>query len=159
MIPTPILDELQALLEKATPGTAYVGHDGPSRPILHIGVEMLSLSRRDGTNNLWTTYGKEEADCLLFALLRNHAPALIAAYRQLEEVRRDAERLQLIEDECLDVRCYSTPTGGDDFSTLWQVSQHHMGERQPRIIGQHADNLRKALDLAAAQLNGEANGQ
>ena len=153
MIPTPILDELQALLEKATPGP-------------WTGGSMYLCQRRDDGSYYEIAQcpdGMEdapewEANWLATTQLRNHAPALIAAARQLEEVRRDGERLQLIEDECLDVRCYSRPTGGDDYSTGWEVSEHPTGEDEVRVIGQYPDNLRKALDLAAAQL-GDSNGQ
>ena len=85
MIPTPILDELQALLESATRV-----QPGPFR-FSPWHIEEGEAAVKDRSNcYVCTTASDAQSECI--AALLNHAPALMAAARQLEEVRRDAER-------------------------------------------------------------------
>ena len=163
MIPTPILDELQALLEKATKAPLDVEHGRYSSGDYYVRVKAQNVPTvivsEEISHGSDVSYNAAIDDAHLHAALVNHAPALIAACRQLEEVRRDAELLQKIEDECFDVTCHNNSTGGGDHNVVWRVSEWHMSDGE-RILADYPDNLRTALERAlSAQLNGEANGQ
>ena len=111
MIPTPILDELQALLEKATPELWDVEIGEAAKVIAPDGGWLCMLNHLRGKHGALGRRDPDEvaATARLIALLRNHAPALIAAARQLEEVRRDAERYRLLRAKG---QCHGKVFGG-----------------------------------------------
>ena len=139
-IPTPILDELQALLERATPapwmaaGLHIHADETEDRLGFHV---SLHCGNRDDT----------KANARLIARLRNLAPALIAAARQLEEVRRDAERLHALESNSWDALCYDVPTGGGDASVRWCIQEHPARPDDNPELADEA-TLRAAIDAA-----------
>lgn len=99
------LTELEALERAATEGPLTVTYDGPSRPIImNPQWEWLSFSRLE--DGRWGSYSKEDADCYLYAALRNAAPRLFAALREAwterdalraEVTRREREHASLLE--------------------------------------------------------------
>ena len=81
MIPTPILDELQALLDREE-------------------LMRQRYKEEDGISDGGLAYGSYQDSCdNTKTFLREHAPLLITAARQLEEVRRDAERYRWLQRE------------------------------------------------------------
>lgn len=78
--------ELRRLAEKATPGPASVGYDGPSRPIIctRPSFEMLSISKLTAPGR-HESYEREDEDCRLFAFILTHAREIVAL---LEEKSR-----------------------------------------------------------------------
>ena len=99
MIPTLILDELQALLEKATPGPwNVVAGDDHYIEADSIPAEYPHRFLDDDLGRFVALIGNRPEDfgmanAELIAAMHKHLPTLIAAARQLEEVRRDAERI------------------------------------------------------------------
>lgn len=72
--------------------------------------------------------------------------ALISRVREAE---KDTARLKKLEDECLTLECYDSPTpGGDDGEVMWRVIEYHMQKPRERYIG-FGNTPRKALDDAA----------
>lgn len=53
----------------------------------------------------------------------------------LEWVLTRARALDWCERNCLDVRCMSEATGGDDYQEYWVIIEHYMDEPQEREIG------------------------
>jgi hypothetical protein len=72
--------------------------------------------------------------------------------RQLErenaELRRDAERLNLIAAQYLHLIPFDMPTGAGDADVGWCVMQSHIGKDDVEISRTHEDDLRKAIDAA-----------
>lgn len=67
----------------------------------------------------------------------------------------DAERLDWLREECCDLRCISSPTGGDDYDIRWVVIQHHMAKPHEREIGEsYTDEPRDAIDAAIRATKG-----
>ena len=72
--------------------------------------------------------------------------------------KEDAELLDWLREECCDLRCISSPTGGDDYDVRWVVIQHHMAKPHEREIGEsYTDEPRDAIRAARAaqQATGE----
>lgn len=64
-------------------------------------------------------------------------------------LENDAERMDWIQSEYIQVDTFAMPTGGDDADVGWTLKQWHCGERVPRLIHEHfKDDLRAALDAA-----------
>lgn len=55
--------------------------------------------------------------------------------------------MQIIEQNCWDLRCTSEPTGGDDYDVLWHVIEHHMAEPHERTLASDLCPIR-ALERA-----------
>ena len=62
----------------------------------------------------------------------------------------DDKWLEIIEDNCWDIRCVNVPTGGDDYDVGWRVIEHYMAEPNERIIG-HGSSPLKALNDAISK--------
>lgn len=78
---------------------------------------------------------------------------------QVQALSRDAERLNWIEREYVQVDTFAMPTGGDDADVGWTLKEWHEGECVPRLIHRHyRDDLREAIDAAIAAGKGEVNG-
>ena len=125
MIPAPILDELQGL--------------------------------KDAYNEAWKARAEHpdafHADNLKYMnALRQHAPALIAAARQLEEVRRDAERYRYLRAQ---PSCSFYTEG-------WQIRRHWRdGTQAERGVPNNLDMIalsHGSLDQAIDAQLGEENG-
>ena len=153
MIPTPILDELQALLEKATPSnwSAYVNRKSKTYEVqsdLGAVVHWMGFDCSGKPQNQQATNAK------LIALLKNNAPALIAAARQLEEVRRELADLK----EPTASGLLSTEQAGDLlYAFIDRMDDMTPEDNAERIVGELLDRW-KLTTLENAQL-GEANGQ
>lgn len=63
----------------------------------------------------------------------------------------DSERLDWIEANSYDLRCYNCPTGGDDYDIYWNVVSHHMAKPTEREVGQGGHTPRQAIDRAIAE--------
>lgn len=84
------------------------------------------------------------------------ATALAAQAEEIERLRADKERLDFLESECLDLRCFDEPTGGDDVDIVWRVIQHFQAEPRERVVSDvYNDDPRKAIDEAKAALGGK----
>lgn len=91
------LTELEALERAATEGPLTVAYDGPSRPIImNPQWEWLSFSRLEDGH--WGSYSKEDADCYLYAALRNAAPRLFAALREAWKL---GSAWQKVAEDCI----------------------------------------------------------
>jgi hypothetical protein len=55
--------------------------------------------------------------------------------------------LEFLEENCLDLRCISVPTGGDDFDVAWVVIEHHMTPPREREIS-YGRTPQKAIEGA-----------
>jgi hypothetical protein len=55
--------------------------------------------------------------------------------------------VNIIEENCWDLRCTSEPIGGDDSEVLWHIIEHHMAEPHERTIASDL-NLTQALQRA-----------
>ena len=63
----------------------------------------------------------------------------------------DTKLLNFLRDECCDLRCDSSPTGGDDSEVYWKVIEHHMAKPHEREIGRsYRDEPRQAIRAAMA---------
>lgn len=68
---------------------------------------------------------------------------------EVSELRKDRDRLCLVERQCLTVECYDSPTpGGDDSQEMWRVVEYHMAAPKARYIG-YGTTPRAAIDDAA----------
>lgn len=65
---------------EAATTSVQVGFDGPSRPIIRCGKQLLSISSFE--NGAWVSYETEEADCNLYVLARTLLPRLIAEVQE-----------------------------------------------------------------------------
>lgn len=74
---------------------------------------------------------------------------------RLAALEEESAALKWLEDESCDLRCYNSPTGGDDYEIVWRVSEHHMDEPQERVIGYGETPLR-AINEAKRNLAGGA---
>ena len=91
MIPTPILDELQALLEKAPQMPWFQIDDQPYLHFAKDGKRVAGAKPWDHPVVGRFDYGKGAMQ--LIELLSQHLPQLIAAARELEEAKADYERV------------------------------------------------------------------
>lgn len=55
--------------------------------------------------------------------------------------------LEIIEQNCWDLRCVSLPTGAGDADIGWEIVEHHMAPPKERIIGR-GNSPMKALNEA-----------
>lgn len=61
----------------------------------------------------------------------------------------DAKRIDVLVNESWDLRCFSIPTGGDDYDIGWRVVGHWQAEPHERTIAEvFSDNPRAAIDAA-----------
>lgn len=69
---------------------------------------------------------------------------------ELEELRRDRERLSALESCCWDVRFESHSNGMDgDYSIGIEIVGHYEGKPYQRVLGEnYNENLRAAIDQA-----------
>ena len=67
----------------------------------------------------------------------------------LDAITKDAERLNFIASEYIQIDPFSIPTGGDDADVGWCLSQYYMAKPNEREIHRHySDDLRSAIDAA-----------
>ena len=74
----------------------------------------------------------------------------IVSSSELEELRRDRNRLNALESCCWDVRFESHSNGmGGDYSIGIEIVGHYMGKPCERVLGEnYNENLRAAIDQA-----------
>lgn len=74
----------------------------------------------------------------------------IVSSAELEELRRDRERLNALESCCWDVRFESHSNGMDgDYTIAIEIVGHYMGKPCARVLGENSnENLRAAIDQA-----------
>jgi hypothetical protein len=64
-------------------------------------------------------------------------------------LRTDTERLDALQAESWDLRCFPIPTGGGDADIGWRCVGHWMADPQERIVGEvYRDDVRAAIDAA-----------
>jgi len=69
------------------------------------------------------------------------------------DVGEDTARLDWLQRESDDLRCFSIPTGGGDADVGWRVIGHYMADPQERVIAEvFHDSVRDAIDAAMAAL-------
>lgn len=76
----------------------------------------------------------------------------VHAWQQRESAVRQDDKalLDFLQDECLDLRCFSSSDGEDVY---WKTVQHHMGKPHERVASQvYGDDPRKAIREAIARL-------
>lgn len=89
----------------------------------------------------------------------NAAQAELSTLRaQLEEARKDSELLDHIQAEFWTVRANASPNAdAGDYTTWWEVLEHHRAKPNDRVIGTAPENqLRKALRAAIDAAKGAA---
>jgi len=81
---------------------------------------------------------------------RKRSHFTIVPSAELEELRRDRERLNALESCCWDVRFESHSNGMDgDYTIGIEVVGHYMGKPCARVLGEnYNENLRAAIDQA-----------
>lgn len=57
----------------------------------------------------------------------------------------DTQLLDFLEAECIDVRCFSSPTGAGDADVMWRCIQHYMAAPKERELGHPAMSIREAI--------------
>ena len=63
---------------------------------------------------------------------------------------RDAELLGFLQDQCIDLRCFTTSDGED---VGWRTVQHHMSEPRERVVSEvYGDQPRRAIREAMARI-------
>ena len=73
-----------------------------------------------------------------------------AAAPQAQEDARDAELLTFLQDQCIDLRCFTTSYGED---VGWRTVQHHMSEPHERVVSEvYGDQPRRAIREAMARI-------
>ena len=76
--------------------------------------------------------------------------ALSPAAPQAQADARDAELLDFLHDQCIDLRCFTTSDGED---VGWRTVQHHMGEPRERVASEvYSDAPRQAIREAMARI-------
>ena len=146
MIPTLILDELQALLEKATPGPwNVVAGDDHYIEADSIPAEYPHRFLDDDLGRFVALIGNRPEDfgmanAELIAAMHKHLPTLIAAARQLEEVRRDAERYRYLRSNMAWERGAFAP------GARWLFPRH--------LEGTLAEQLDQSIDAQLGEENG-----
>ncbi len=60
-----------------------------------------------------------------------------------------SQALEIIEQNCWDLRCVDIPTGADDADIGWQIIEHHMAPPKERIVG-YGKSPMEALNEAMA---------
>jgi hypothetical protein len=65
------------------------------------------------------------------------------------------DHLNYLEGDCLDLRCESDSTCGDDADIVWKVYEHHIGKNPLRLIG-IGKTPKEAIENAAAPKKPEA---
>lgn len=83
----------------------------------------------------------------IVAITRNDAEGKVLSV--IAESEEQTDWLQIIEDNCWDLRCVDVPTGGDDYEVFWQVIGHHMAEPRERILAESlspSEALERALN-------------
>ena len=69
---------------------------------------------------------------------------------QAQAVARDAELLRFLQDQCIDLRCFTTSDGED---VGWRTVQHHMSEPRERVVSEvYGDQPRRAIREAMARI-------
>ncbi|MBY6005412.1 hypothetical protein KUV62_15915 [Salipiger bermudensis] len=102
------------------------------------------------------TYIGKDGKPVLARDLEDERDALRA---RLDEAEKDVARIDLIQSEYLDVKCFPIPTGEGDADVGWIAVNHHEGTPSEKTVAEvFMDNCRAALDEARAFLNGGGNG-
>lgn len=71
---------------------------------------------------------------------------------ELVQLRADKARLDWLQNESDDLRCF-TMSNGDDADIGWRIVGHYMAEPQERVIGEvFHDSVRDAIDAAREAL-------
>jgi hypothetical protein len=162
--------------EKKMVGDRFLADDGKWTEVRpeHLGFEdYVSRATRPVQRNVLTCITPSNAGDQAASMpepTREDAIATLVELGETEPVRDDVDMLygglqvyheilsnkrksaatdwvNIIEDNCWDLRCTSEPTGGDDSEVLWHVIQHHMAEPHERTIASDL-NLTKALQRA-----------
>lgn len=69
---------------------------------------------------------------------------------QAQADARDAELLSFLQDQCIDLRCFTTSDGED---VGWRTVQHHMSEPRERVVSEVcSDDPRRAIREAMARI-------
>ncbi|WP_120967362.1 hypothetical protein [Comamonas sp. lk] len=134
---------VRALLATATGLPAQAAEQAP---VLYVSKEQLDHHRDpDGPDSLnagrylpsrITPAGKFTTP--LFAVPQAQAGAL------------DAELLAFLQDQCIDLRCFTTSDGED---VGWRTVQHHMSEPRERVVSEiYGDQPRRAIRAAMARI-------
>jgi hypothetical protein len=55
-----------------------------------------------------------------------------------DPARGERDWIEVLGEECWDLRCKNIPTGGDDYDVWWEVIQHHMAKPTERVVGEGA---------------------
>lgn len=71
--------------------------------------------------------------------------------REIERLRADKERLDFLQYESRDLRCFDMPTGSGDADIGWRVIGHFMAKPYERVLAEvYTDNVRAVIDAALA---------
>ncbi|WP_043004925.1 hypothetical protein [Comamonas testosteroni] len=69
---------------------------------------------------------------------------------QAQADARAAELLGFLQDQCIDLRCFTTSDGED---VGWRTVQHHMSEPRERVVSEvYGDKPRRAIREAMARI-------
>lgn len=93
-----------------------------------------------------------------YATTADELIVVVAAMQQrAEAAEKDARRLDLLQRESWDLRCFDFCQGED---VGWRVISHHMAEPCERVVAEvFADDPRAAIDAASTPPQAEGEGK
>ena len=135
---------MRALLATATGLPAQAYQD--STPQLHVGESSFE--------GWYAGYVKEGTVSLKQncrdAYAAGMGDPLVVSAPQAQADARDAELLGFLQDQCIDLRCFTTSDGED---VGWRTVQHHMSEPRERVVSEvYGDQPRRAIREAMARI-------
>ena len=109
-------------------------------------AEAARLERIYGSHSCkWYGFGTEKDSHLEHLRV---ADALAAPQAQADA--RDAGLLRFLQDQSIDLRCFTTSDGED---VGWRTVQHHMSEPRERVVSEvYGDQPRRAIREAMARI-------
>jgi hypothetical protein len=130
-----------------------------SAPPAPLGPAATSLERAEAVlsgvewemNNFLPGQGESSSACERRRLADAIATEIDEVRAEYAGAERDKARLDYLQNEYRDLRCFPVPTGGDDADIGWRLVGHWQAEPQERTVAEvFHDNLRDAIDQGIA---------
>ena len=144
--------KLRALLATATGLPAQAVEKSVTHG-MNLGQRILHVGGRENAHT-YIEFGSVSAvRALVDQVLRDFpdgAPGFAIPAPQAQADARDAELLAFLQDQCIDLRCFTTSDGED---VGWRTVQHHMSEPRERVVSEvYGDQPRRAIREAMARI-------
>lgn len=116
------------------------------------------LAQRDGLNARLDAADRQLSDYRLYSQQSDEYVLMIGRLlgcadgddtpeMRIAELRKDSERLGIVDSNSWTIECYDIPTGGDDTDIGWRVIEYYMAKPNEREIGS-GKTPREAIDAA-----------